>query len=55
MVWVQIHGTWIPKKYRNEMTTASLTDTYDLSFKWDLVNKPVPPSLFTVAALDVKR
>ncbi len=55
MVWVQIHGTWIPKKYRNEMTTASLTDTYDLSFKWELVNKPVPPSLFTVAGLERDR
>jgi hypothetical protein len=55
MVWVQIHGTWIPKKYRNEMSTGSLTDTYDLSFKWDSVNKPVPPSLFTVAGLDVKK
>ena len=55
MVWVQIHGIWIPKKYRNEMTTASLTDTYDLSFKWESVNKPVPQSLFTLAGRERDR
>ncbi len=52
MVWVQIHGTWIPKKFRNELTMGSRADTYELSFKWDSVNKPVPPSLFTVAGLE---
>ena len=55
MVWVQIHGTWIPKLFRNELTMGSRADTYELSFKWDLVNKPVPSSLFTVDGLDLKR
>ena len=55
MVWVQIHGTWVPKKYRNEVNLGSLSDIYDLSFKWDLVNKPVPQTLFTVAGLELAK
>jgi RNA polymerase sigma factor (sigma-70 family) len=52
--WVEIHGIWVPKKYHNERYDGSLSDTYDLSFKWTSVNKPVPQSMFTVAGLDLE-
>ena len=53
LIWVELHGTWVPKKYHNEHYVSSRSDTYDLSFKWTSVNKPLPQSTFTVAGLDL--
>jgi hypothetical protein len=55
MVWVQIHGIWIPKKYRNERYGSQAAEIYDLSFKWTSVNKPIEDSLFTVTGLDLEK
>ncbi len=55
LIWVQIHGTWVPKKYVNARHQGSLSDTYDLSFKWTSVNKPIDESLFTVAGLGLSK
>jgi hypothetical protein len=54
LIWVEFHGTWVPKKFHNEHYVGSRSDTYDLSFKWTSVNRPVPRSMFTVDGLDLE-
>ena len=54
VTWALRDDTWVPKTFKIQTRSGRVQLTYDLSFEWESVNKPVAARWFTLEGLGLK-
>ncbi len=51
MTWEEHQGTWVPRTFKMERRDPASLETHELSFDWQIVNSPIPSSVFSSEGL----